>query len=110
MLTALLWPLSLPFRAAVALRRLLYHRGILRATWHATTLFGFAIAATLLHYAGAAESMPLVIRLAIVLALAGSAVAVLWWTKGRHPGWVGLAVAIRSDITTGAFPRVTMSG
>jgi len=31
MLTALLWPLSLPFRAAVALRRLLYQRGILRA-------------------------------------------------------------------------------
>jgi hypothetical protein len=69
------------------------HRGILRATWHATTLFGFALAAILLHYASMGGAIPLLIRSAIAVALGASSIAVLWWTKGRHPGWIGLGLA-----------------
>jgi hypothetical protein len=69
-----------------------YH-GILRATWHASTFMGFAIAATLLHYAQSGEAMPILMRAGIIAGFAGSSLAVAGWTKGRHPGWIALAAA-----------------
>jgi hypothetical protein len=71
------------------------YRGILRASWHATTLFGWALAAVMLQGALSPSPLPPAVRISIVAAMGLAAGAVLWWTRGRHPGWIGLlAVAV----------------
>jgi hypothetical protein len=66
------------------------YSGILRASWHATTLFGWALAAMLLWFAQAPLAFPQEVRVAAVLSLTLSALLVLVWTCGRHHGWIGL--------------------
>jgi hypothetical protein len=66
-------------------------RGILRASWHATTLLGFGLAAVMLHHATSSAPVPHAVRFGISAATAASSAAVLVWTRGRHPGWIALA-------------------
>lgn len=68
---------------------------ILWATWHLASVFGFAFAAIL--FAAATERIVLhpVIANAMIAAFAGGSALVLFATRGRHPGWIGLlAVAV----------------
>ncbi|MGL4240978.1 MAG: hypothetical protein ACRCTI_07690 [Beijerinckiaceae bacterium] len=67
-------------------------RGIIRASWHATTLLGFGLAAVMLHHAASGAPMPLAIRLGTSSAIAAAGAAVLIWTAGRHPGWIALGI------------------
>ena len=69
------------------------HIRILWATWHLATVFGWALAAVLLRLAstGGHSSLQLFVLNALTLAFLGGAALVLLATKGRHPGWVGLA-------------------
>jgi hypothetical protein len=66
---------------------------ILWATWHLATLFGWAFAAILLQVAlnPQVALLPLLAS-AAVAAYAGGSVLVLVGTRGRHPGWIALAV------------------
>jgi hypothetical protein len=70
------------------------YRGILRASWHITTFLGFGMAAVMLHLALVPAEAPLALalRLGLLVPIAASAAAVFWWTRGRHPGWIGLAM------------------
>lgn len=79
-----------PVAAAHLQRR---HLGILWATWHLASVFGWALAVLLLQLAiepGAPAS-----GRSVLFAVAGAygigAVLVLFGTRGRHPGWVALA-------------------
>lgn len=68
------------------------HVRILWATWHALTLFGWAMAAMLLDHAWPhteADSKRFVLN-AIAISMAGASALVLFATNGRHPGWLGL--------------------
>ncbi len=67
-------------------------RGILRATWHATSLLGLALAAVMLSHGLAGEPPPNAVRLSTAAAMGLSALAVLVWTGGRHPGWIALGL------------------
>jgi hypothetical protein len=69
------------------------YRGILRASWHATTLFGWALAAVLAWFAVSPLPFPAGVRAAAVAATGLSSLLVLLLTRGRHPGWIGLAGA-----------------
>jgi len=66
---------------------------ILWATWHLASVFGWAFAAILLGLAVSPEApvRALVVH-AAVAAHAGGAILVLVGTRGRHPGWVALAI------------------
>lgn len=69
---------------------------ILWATWHIVTVFGWAIALILLREAlpGMVGLMPSDFGI-IAVAMLASSLLVLFATKGKHPGWIGLlAVAI----------------
>jgi len=63
---------------------------ILWATWHATSIFGWAIGAILIKLAGSnlAASNALVDYIAFSMFAAGLLVLVA--TKAKHPGWIGL--------------------
>jgi len=70
------------------------HLRILWANWHLTSVLGWGLAALLIMFA-AAPDLPahaLHIRIIAIATLAGS-VLVLYATRGRHPGWLGLLVA-----------------
>lgn len=68
------------------------HVRILWATWHATTVLGWCVAAILVWLAlPAAGPAPLALTAAIVAAMSASAALVLVGTRGKHPGWVGLS-------------------
>ncbi|MES2822286.1 MAG: hypothetical protein V4732_01705 [Pseudomonadota bacterium] len=80
-----------PTNAAPPLRE--RHVKILWATWHIVTIFGFAFGVLLLKLSqstgnGSHEAL---IKEIIIYAMLASSLLVLWATKGRHPGWVGLA-------------------
>ncbi|WP_028672318.1 hypothetical protein [Saccharospirillum impatiens] len=67
--------------------------GILWATWHIASVFGWAFAVVLGQRAldpGAA--MVTLVLGAAVLAYSASALLVLIGTRGRHPGWVALTM------------------
>ncbi len=66
--------------------------GILWATWHLATVFGWAFAGILLQLAFApqAASTTVLVVTAIVFANVGGGLLVLVGTKGRHPGWIAL--------------------
>ena len=68
------------------------HVRILWASWHIVTVLGWGVAGTLLLLASepAASSLRGSLSQVIIFAtLAGSAI-VLYGTRARHPGWVGL--------------------
>lgn len=71
------------------------HIRILWATWHVVTVFGFALAAVLVRLGSAAAVTPTSIQITVLIAIAaaflGASILVLVGTKGRHPGWIGLA-------------------
>lgn len=71
------------------------HVRIVWASWHIVSLLGWSVAVVLwwladADNAGLAQSVP---GMAIAAALVGSAALVLVGTRGRHPGWLGLATA-----------------
>ncbi len=69
------------------------HVRILWASWHLVTIMGWGLAALLLALASAPPT-PLAMHLARVIAvvtLMGGAI-VLLGTRGRHPGWVAMAL------------------
>ncbi len=70
---------------------------ILWASWHIVSVFGFAFGAILLQLSQPASAG--LNRTFLVHSIAGamtiSSLLVLFGTKGRHPGWLGLlAVAV----------------
>ncbi len=68
---------------------------ILWATWHLASAFGFGFAAILLSMATSESAPDPTILWAIVLAFMTASGLVLFGTRGRHPGWIGLlAVAV----------------
>ncbi len=66
---------------------------ILWATWHLASVFGWALAALLIGLAAFPDAPidKLVVQ-AVVAAYAGGSILVLVGTRGRHPGWIALAV------------------
>ena len=77
------------------------HVRILWATWHVVTAIGWCIAALLiwLSLSSPSHAAQSVIAPAVVASMAVSSLLVLVGTKGRHPGWVGLAgVAILTAV------------
>jgi branched-subunit amino acid ABC-type transport system permease component len=81
------------------------HVRILWASWHALTVLGWAIAGALLLLAAEPVRTGLHTSLLNVVALAmfSSAVLVLYGTKARHPGWLGLlAVATLTWLGNGS--------
>jgi len=62
---------------------------ILWATWHLASFFGFAIGAILIHLASS-ELVPTFIVNSIALSMTSGSILVLYATKAKHPGWVGL--------------------
>jgi len=70
------------------------HLRILWANWHLTSALGWGLAALLILIAAAPDpsSHALHVRIIAIATLAGSAL-VLYATKGRHPGWLGLLIA-----------------
>lgn len=66
---------------------------ILWATWHIASVMGWALAAVLWRIAATSEHFALreFLLLAIALAYGAGGLLVLVGTRGRHPGWVGLA-------------------
>lgn len=77
------------------------HIRILWATWHLASIFGFAFAGLLYALAGAGVVTQSALIKATVFAFTAGAALVLFATRGRHPGWVGLlAVAVLSYIAT----------
>ena len=68
---------------------------ILWATWHLASIFGFALAAILFALSNSAAPQNSAILNPLIFAFVGGSALVLFATKGKHPGWVGLlAVAI----------------
>jgi hypothetical protein len=70
------------------------HLRVLWANWHLTSALGWGLAALLMLIAVAPDpsSYALQVRTIAVATLAGS-LLVLYATRGRHPGWIGLLVA-----------------
>ncbi|WP_199777553.1 hypothetical protein [Bosea sp. FBZP-16] len=70
------------------------HLRILWANWHLCSVLGWGLAALLIVIAGSPElpTYALNIRIIAIATLAGS-LLVLYATRGRHPGWLGLLVA-----------------
>jgi hypothetical protein len=68
------------------------HIRILWASWHITTVFGWALGIVLLRLAFPATepSLQALVENAVTLAFLSGSFLVLIGTKGRHPGWVGL--------------------
>lgn len=81
------------------------HVRILWATWHLGSVFGWAFAGLLLqlaHAPAAALSAQSVLA-AVAAAHLGAALLVFVATRGRHPGWIALAlVALLSWTAIGA--------
>jgi hypothetical protein len=68
------------------------HIRILWATWHLATIFGWAFAGVLLHWALGEDKPDTIVANAVAFAYLGGAVLVLIGTRGRHPGWLALAL------------------
>ncbi len=68
------------------------HTRILWATWHLTSVFGWASGVVLLRLASPSteSSLQALVENTIVVAFLGGSFLVLIGTKGRHPGWIGL--------------------
>lgn len=73
------------------------HVRIIWATWHIVTVFGWCLGAVLLRLALPADqtSSDVFIEQAIVLAALAASALVLFGTRAKHPGWIGLlAIAV----------------
>ena len=70
------------------------HIRILWATWHLASVFGWAFAGLLLQLARApaAGLSAQSVLPAVAAAHLGAALLVLVGTRGRHPGWIALAL------------------
>ena len=70
------------------------HLRILWASWHLGSVLGFGFAGMLIVLAMSPDlpSHASFVRIVAIATLASSAL-VLYATKGRHPGWLGLLVA-----------------
>lgn len=70
------------------------HLRILWANWHLCSVLGWGLAALLIVIARSPDlpTYALNIRIIAIATLAGS-LLVLYATRGRHPGWLGLLVA-----------------
>ena len=70
------------------------HLRILWANWHLCSVLGWGLAALLIVIAMAPDlpAQALHIRIIAIVTFAGSAL-VLYATRGRHPGWLGLLIA-----------------
>ena len=66
---------------------------IIWATWHLATVFGWAFAA-ILGWLAIDPKVPVMslVMATTIAAYIGGALLVLVGTRGRHPGWVALAV------------------
>lgn len=66
--------------------------GILWASWHLVSLFGWAISAVLLYLSLAAPAQVLINFIAhtVTIASLAGAICVFIGTRAKHPGWVGL--------------------
>ncbi|WP_433944994.1 hypothetical protein [Paenibacillus sp. SN-8-1] len=67
---------------------------ILWASWHALTVFGWAIAFLLfwLSQQSLPEGKYIVLEHTIAASMLVCAALVLIGTKGKHPGWIGLSI------------------
>ena len=72
------------------------HIRIIWATWHIVSLFGFGFAALLYWLSLPSTDIEMVSTLQMVIAMPMilSSLLVLWATKGKHPGWVGLTLIV----------------
>lgn len=77
-----------PNRAAPPLRG--RHVRILWATWHLASVFGLGFAALLFAIGIGQVAANRIVLDILVGAFAISALLVLFASRGRHPGWVGL--------------------
>jgi drug/metabolite transporter (DMT)-like permease len=70
------------------------HIRIIWATWHIVSILGFGMAGLLFWLALSSTSIEnqQLIKNIIATPMLLSAMLVLWATKGRHPGWVGLSL------------------
>ncbi len=66
------------------------HVRILWATWHLVSIMGIAFGAMLIHAAQPHAELPRFVLITIVVTMVLSGALVLYATKGKHPGWVGL--------------------
>ena len=80
----------IPTQGGSALRE--PHVRILWASWHVLTLFGWAMAAMLLRLSSAETPHADVFLDCIATAMLAGAMLVLFATRGRHPGWLGLSL------------------
>lgn len=67
------------------------HIGILWATWHLATVFGWA-GAVLLWRAAQSPVLAAQVNGPVAVAYGLAAVLVLIATRGRHPGWIALGL------------------
>lgn len=69
--------------------------GIIRACWHALSIFGLALASILARFGSlpALDDEGLFVVRTIGGALAGSAALIAVWTRGKHIGWIGFLAA-----------------
>ena len=69
------------------------HVRILWASWHIVTVFGWAFAAVMMRLAFPTDNdlLQTFVKHTIIASMLVSALLVLLGTKGRHPGWLGLA-------------------
>ena len=68
------------------------HVRILWASWHVLTVFGWSFAAVLFLLSSEPSAEPLRVSLlqAVAVAMLFGSFLVLYGTKARHPGWLGL--------------------
>ena len=71
--------------------------GIVWASWHLVSIFGWAIGAVLLYLSWTAPAQVLINFIAhtVTIASLAGAICVFIGTRAKHPGWVGLlAIAV----------------
>ena len=68
------------------------HVRILWATWHLVSIMGAAFGVILIYAAQplAQSELPRFVLITVFVTLVLSAALVLYATKGKHPGWIGL--------------------
>jgi len=77
-----------PIEGGTLLRR--RHLGILWASWHVLTVFGWALALLMLRWPAVTTGTATEGARVVAVAMAVGAALVGIGTRGRHPGWVGL--------------------
>ena len=69
------------------------HIRIIWATWHIVSIFGLGLSAILIYIAllPLTNIVPFVLG-ALAIVMGASSLLVLYATKGRHPGWIGMLI------------------